>query len=177
VGDGSTLVNEDVAPATQLEPARSWPNVSDAWLAQVIVREAAEAIVVTDADGIIRLWNHGAERMFGHPATQAVGRSLDLIIPEKLRDRHWRGYRQTTATGHTDYGDSLLAVPATHRDGHRLSIEFSVSLLHDERGQFAGIGAIVRDVTDRRLAEKALHAKLAELKHRVGNVRSGSDTA
>jgi PAS domain S-box-containing protein len=139
----------------------------DAWLAQATVREAPEAIVVTDAEGIIRLWNHGAERVFGHSAAQTVGESLDLIIPEKLRERHWAGYRQTMATGRTRYGDTLLSVPATHRDGHRLSIEFSVALLRDEAGRIAGISAIMREVTDRRDAEKALRARMAELEQRL----------
>ncbi|OBG26540.1 histidine kinase [Mycobacterium sp. 852002-51057_SCH5723018] len=124
---------------------------------------APEAIVVSDPEGIIRLWNGGAERMFGHPAAEAVGRNLDLIIPEKLRGRHWEGYRKTMATGHTRYGDRLLGVPAIHRDGHRLSIEFSVALLRDENGRIVGISAIMREVTERRNAEQELRARLAEL--------------
>jgi PAS domain S-box-containing protein len=91
-----------------------------------------------------------------------------LIIPEKLRDRHWKGYRATMATGITRYGDKLLSVPATHQDGRRLSIEFSVALLRDETGQITGISAIMREVTERREAEKALRAKLAELETRAG---------
>lgn len=134
-----------------------------ALLAEAVVREAAEAIVVTDPDGIIRLWNNGATNVFGYSAAEAVGQNLDLIIPEKLRERHWKGYRQTMATGCTRYGDRLLGVPATHRDGRRLSIEFSVALLRDETGRIAGISAIIREVTDRRNAEKALRTRLAEL--------------
>jgi PAS domain S-box-containing protein len=140
----------------------------DAWLAHAVVTESAEAIVVTDPDGIIRLWNNGAARVFGYSAAEAVGQSLDLIIPEKLRDRHWKGYRETMATGITRYGDKLLSVPATHQDGRRLSIEFSVALLRDETGQITGISAIMREVTERREAEKALRAKLAELETRAG---------
>jgi PAS domain S-box-containing protein len=136
---------------------------SDEWLATAVVNEAAEAIVVTDPAGIIRLWNDGAARVFGYAAAEAVGQSLDLIIPAKLRERHWKGYRQTMATGHTRYGDTLLSVPATHRDGHRLSIEFSVALLRNEAGRIVGISAIIREVTERRNAEKALRARLAEL--------------
>ena len=133
------------------------------------VSEAAEAIVVTDPDGIIRLWNHGAERVFGYPAAEAMGQNLDLIIPEKLRERHWKGYRQTMATGYTRYGDTLLSVPATHRDGRRLSIEFSVALLRDEAGRIIGISAIIREVSERRNAEKALRARLAELEREFEN--------
>jgi PAS domain S-box-containing protein len=131
------------------------------------VTEAAEAIVVADPAGDILLWNEGAERLFGHPASDAIGKNLDLIIPEKLRQRHAKGYEQTMATGYTRYGDKLLSVPAIHRDGHRLSIEFSVALLRDDAGRIVGISAIMRDVSERREAEKALRLKLAELEARV----------
>lgn len=140
----------------------------DARLAEEIVRRTAEAVVVTDPEGVIRLWNPGAERVFGWSAAHAVGRSLDLIVPEKLRKAHWEGYRKTMATGHTRYGETLLAVPATHRDGRRLSIEFSVALLRGEDGRIVGISAVMRDVTDRRAAEKALRMRLAELERLVG---------
>jgi PAS domain S-box-containing protein len=141
--------------------------VSQAWLAQAVVTESAEAIVVTDPDGVIRLWNGGAARIFGYSAADMLGRSLDLIIPDKLRDRHWKGYRQTMATGVTRYGDTLLSVPATHQDGHRLSIEFSVALLRDDAGVIIGISAIMREVSERRAAEQALRVKLAALEARV----------
>lgn len=139
--------------------------VTEEWLAAAVVKESAEAIVVTDPAGIIRLWNDGATRIFGYSAEEAMGQSLDVIIPEKLRDRHWKGYFQTMATGYTRYGDKLLSVPATHRDGQRLSIEFSVAILRDDAGQIVGISAIMREVTERRNTEKALRARIAELEN------------
>ena len=148
--------------------ADSTGTMSEAWLSHAVVTESAEAIVVADPDGIIRLWNDGAARMFGYSAAEAAGQTLDLIIPEKLRARHTKGYRETMATGVTRYGDSLLSVPAMHRDGHRLSIEFSVALLRDEGGQIVGISAIMREVTERRNAERELRTKIAELEARVG---------
>jgi PAS domain S-box-containing protein len=143
--------------------------VTEAWLAEAVVAESAEAIVVTDPDGIILLWNNGAARIFGFSAADVVGQSLDVIIPEKLRARHWQGYQQTMLTGYTRYGDKLLSVPALHSNGHRLSIEFSVALLRDEAGRIVGISAIMRDVSDRREAEKALRTRMAELEARVGS--------
>jgi PAS domain S-box-containing protein len=142
--------------------------VTEEWLAAAVVKESAEAIVVTDPAGIIRLWNDGAARMFGYSAEEAMSQNLDIIIPEKLRDRHWKGYFQTMATGYTRYGDKLLSVPATHRDGQRLSIEFSVALLRDDANQIVGISAIMREVSERRNAERELRAKIAELEGRVG---------
>jgi PAS domain S-box-containing protein len=143
--------------------------VTEEWLATAVVKESAEAIVVTDPAGIIRLWNEGATRMFGYPVEEATGQNLDIIIPEKLRDRHWKGYFQTMATGYTRYGDKLLSVPASHRDGQRLSIEFSVALLRDDADQIVGISAIMREITERRNAERELRAKISELESRPGS--------
>lgn len=159
---GSTMIETASIQGTSASEA------TEAWLARAVVAEAAEAIVVADPNGTIQLWNDGASRVFGYPATEAVGRNLDLIIPEKLRERHSKGYQQTMATGYTRYGDTLLSVPAIHRDGHRLSIEFSVALLRNDSGRIVGISAIMRDVSERRDAEKALRTRLAELEARVG---------
>ena len=137
------------------------------WLARAVVREAPEAIVVSDPNGVITLWNGGAEKIFGYSAAEALGQTLDLIIPEKQRARHWAGYDQTMATGVTKYGDTLLKVPATHRDGRRLSIEFSVALLRDADGKIAGIAAVIRDVTERWAADRDLLKRLAAAEHRI----------
>lgn len=137
------------------------------WLALAVVRETPEAIVVSDPNGIITLWNAGAERVFGYPASEALGQSLDLIVPEKQRARHWAGYDKTMASGETKYGSTLLKVPATHRDGRRLSIEFSVALLRDGEGKIAGIAAVVRDATERWTADRELHLRLAEAERRL----------
>jgi PAS domain S-box-containing protein len=154
--------------STMTETGSSVAGVTEEWLATAVVSESPEAIVVTDPAGIIRLWNDGAARMFGYSTEEAIGQSLDVIIPEKLRERHWKGYFQTMATGYTRYGDKLLSVPAAHRDGQRLSIEFSVALLRDDAGQIVGISAIMREVSERRNAERALRAKIAQLENHAG---------
>ena len=121
----------------------------DALLAE-LVRGLADGVVIADADGTIVFWNDAAERLFGWPAVEAIGQSLDLIVPESQRERHWTGYRRVMATGHTDYGDRLLEVPALHRDGRRLSIAFTVTLLRREGERLPlGIAAVVRDDTER----------------------------
>jgi PAS domain S-box-containing protein len=137
------------------------------WLAQAVVREAPEAIVVCDPSGTIAAWNGGAERIFGYPAGAALGQNLDLIIPEKQRARHWAGYEKTMATGATKYGDALLKVPATHRDGRRLSIEFSVALLRDDEGKIAAIAAVIRDASERWAADRELRQRLAEAERKL----------
>lgn len=128
-----------------------------------IVRRSPDAIIFADRQGVIRLWNAGAEALFGHSAEEAIGRTLDLIIPPNLRDRHWSGYREVMKTGATRYGRELLAVPALHKDGSRISLEFSVALVEDESGGVAGVAAILRDVTERRRREKELKDRLAAL--------------
>lgn len=136
-----------------------------------IVDGAPDAIVVADAVGAIRLWNAGAEAMFGHRAAEAVGQSLDLIIPEPQRARHWDGYRRVMETGTTRYGRTLLAVPALHRDGRRLSIEFRVLVLRGSDGAPNGIVAIIRDVTERWHEDRALRRRLHDLEDELNRTR------
>lgn len=130
--------------------------------ARDLVRHAADAIIYADADGIIRFWNEAAARIFGFTAAAAIGQSLDIIIPENLRQRHWDGYRATVRTGQTRYGaGDLLAVPARRQDGARISVEFTILPFRDGEGRMIGIAAILRDVTRRFEEMKALRAQLA----------------
>jgi PAS domain S-box-containing protein len=128
-----------------------------------IVRDAGDAIVMADASGKIRLWNGGAERLFGFSAAEALTQSLDIIIPEAQRKRHWDGYQHVMRTGVTKYGIQLLRVPALHKDGSRFSIAFTVGLLKDGSGSVEGIFAILRDDTERWETEKELRKRVAEL--------------
>jgi PAS domain S-box-containing protein len=130
---------------------------------EALVRAAGDAIVVADPDGVIRLWNPAATRIFGFTADEALGQSLDLIIPERFRARHWAGYREVMQTGHTRYGTDVLRVPAAHKDGRRLSIAFTVALLTDATGRITGIAAVVREETGRWEEEQRLRKRLAEL--------------
>jgi PAS domain S-box-containing protein len=141
---------------------------SPGWLFRRIVEEMPEAVIFADREGTIRLWNRGAETMFGYSADEALGQSLDLIVPERFRARHWEGYRQVMATGVTSYGQRLLAVPAMRKNGQRISIEFSIALLKDERGEVTGAAAVVRDVTARWQGERELRRRLASLEESGG---------
>ena len=125
-----------------------------------IVESMPEAVVYSDREGIIRLWNRGAEAIFGYRQEDALGHTLDLIIPERWRARHWEGYRTVMLTGVTRYGQELLAVPASRSDGTRISIEFSIILPTDPDGKVLGAVAIVRDVTTRWKQEQALRKRL-----------------
>ncbi len=127
-----------------------------------LVEGAGDAIMVCDAAGAIVLWNPAAERIFGFTEAEALGRSLDLIIPERQRQRHWDGYHKTMDTGITRYGADLLRVPALHKDGRTLSIAFTVSMLFSPQREVSGIVAIVRDETARFAEERKLRARLLE---------------
>ena len=142
------------------------------WLCRQIVDNCQDAIIVADREGVIHLWNSGAETMFGYWAQEALGQSLDLIIPERLRERHWKGYSNTMTTGITRYDRQVLAVPAIRKDGSRISIEFTIVLLRDERGELLGPAAIIRDVTARWEREKTTAKRLAELEGIVKKARN-----
>ena len=137
------------------------------WLCERIVDTSGDAVVFADRDGVIRLWNGGAEDIFGYSRTEAIGRTLDLIIPEKLRGRHWAGYRRVMETGVTRYGREVLAVPAVCKDGSRRSIEFTVAVVRDDGGSLVGIAAVLRDVTARFEEGRRLRARLRALEERV----------
>jgi len=126
-----------------------------------LLQDSPDAILIADRDGAIRFWNSGAERMFGHTATEALGQSLDLIIPENLRARHWQGYFRVMETGQTKYLTERLTSPGVRKDGSRLSLEFSMVLLRDEQGGIEGCATIMRDVTARWQKEKELKERLA----------------
>jgi PAS domain S-box-containing protein len=143
------------------------PAFTQEWLWQHIVEETPLAIIFADSDGIIRLWNPGAEAMFGYKAEEALGKSLDLIVPERHRERHWEGYRRVMATGVTKYGRDLLAVPALTKDGRRISIEFSIALLRAPSGGVQGAASILLDVTKRWEQQKELRQRLAALEAKL----------
>jgi PAS domain S-box-containing protein len=132
-----------------------------------ILDGSPDAILICDRSGIVLYWNAAAERVFGFDRTEALGASMDLIIPERLRARHWAGWNATMKTGISRYGEGqLLAVPALHKDSRQVSIEFSIQLIKDAKGEIDWVVAIIRDVTERYMREKALRA---QLKARDGN--------
>jgi PAS domain S-box-containing protein len=119
-------------------------------LTKAVLSTATDAIVAADSDGKIFFWNPGAERVFGFSSTDAVGQSLDILIPEQLRKRHWAGYREVMASGESRYGHGdLLAVPALTKAGNKISVEFMIVPLRGEKGDLIGLAAIMRDVTKR----------------------------
>lgn len=141
---------------------------------ETLVQNISDAIVVSDANGIIKFWNSGAERIFGFSSAEAVGQSLDIIIPPNLRKRHWDGYSETMKTGKTKYGaGDLLSVPAIRKDGQRISTQFSILGLSDSSGSLTAVAAIMRDVTEDYEERKELLKSLAKCKKALMD-KSGS---
>jgi PAS domain S-box-containing protein len=132
-------------------------------LARALLGTNSDAIIAADKDGVVRFWNPGAERIFGYTSEDAVGQSLDIIIPERLRKRHWDGYQQVMEGGESRYGHGdILAVPGIRKDGAGISVEFTIVPLTDEAGRLNGVAAIMRDVTRRFEEVRALKRKLAD---------------
>jgi PAS domain S-box-containing protein len=142
-----------------------------------LVREAPDAIIFADAEGVIRLWNRGAERIFGFAEAEALGKSLDIVIPDNLRARHWEGFSATMRSGSTRFGSGeILAVPALRKDGRRISIEFTILPFRDDHSRIIGIAAMLRDVTARFEEMRTLRRQLAERGHdenKLGQLQSG----
>lgn len=136
-------------------------------VADAILSSASDAVIAADRSGVVVFWNEGASRIFGYSSDETLGRSMDMIVPDQLRERHWAGYRQVMETGRSRYGEGdVLSAPALTRDGRRISIEFTIAMLRGRDGAAAGTVAVIRDVTKRfehaRELKRALAAALTE---------------
>ena len=152
---------------SEREPVTSGESTTaGGWLtgdvAHTVLCDLGDAVVVSDAEGRIVFWNDACERLFGWTSAEALGATLDLIIPERHRARHWEGYRGVVASGSTRYGDRVLEVPALHRAGRRLSVAFSVTLIRSA-GAVVGVAAVVRDDTERWQERQRLRQRVQGL--------------
>lgn len=130
-----------------------------------------DALVVSDVEGRVIVWNAGAERMFGWSADEALGQRMDMFIPERLRQRHWEGYDQSMQTGHTKYAHDVLRVPAVDKAGRAMSIAFTVFMLFGPDGRPSACGSVIRDETDRFAQDRALRKRIAELEAQLAQGR------
>lgn len=134
-----------------------------AYLCQRIVEASSEAVIFADREGLIRLWNRGAELLFGYAAAEATGQSLDLIIPERLRRAHWDAFDRSLETGRIQHTDRVLTTRSRHKSGDKLYVDLSFGLVKDVNGLVLGAFAVGRDSTARYLAERAMKSRLHEL--------------
>jgi PAS domain S-box-containing protein len=136
-----------------------------------------DAVIVADPNGNIVGWNAAATRIFGFSEAEALGQSLTLITPERLRHRHNVGFNKSMETGTTRYGSQLLKVPANHKDGRTLSIAFTVAMLFDENHKVTGVAAVIRDETARWLEDRELKQRLASYEAKLATVSQTPTTA
>ena len=136
-------------------------------LSKAIVDQAHDAIIFADPTGIIRVWNNGAERIFGHKATDVIGGSLDVIIPERLVQGHNNGFNHAMATNQMKYVDKVLVTRSMHKDGRKLYVELSFGMVHDPEGNILGALAIARDITERYAGEAAQRVRMTELENAI----------
>jgi PAS domain S-box-containing protein len=139
-----------------------------------IVDAIGDALVVSDVEGKVIVWNAGAERMFGWSAQEALGQRMDMIVPERLRQRHWDGYDKSMQTGHTKYAHDVLRVPAVDKAGRAMSIAFTVFMLFGLDGKPSACGSVIRDETDRFAQDRALRQRIADLEAQLAAVKPGS---
>jgi PAS domain S-box-containing protein len=114
-----------------------------------------EALIVTDTNGIIRYWNEAAVRLFGHPRNEALGASLDILMPERFKAAHDAGFARAVATGELRVGGRVMRTRATHKDGRKLYVDFSFALLKDAQGGVVAVYATGRDATEAQLKASA----------------------
>lgn len=135
-------------------------------LGAAIVAQASDAIIFADRQGLIRLWNAGAEAVFGYSPGEALGQSLDLIIPQRLRAAHWKAFDEATNSGRTKYGRRAMLTRSAHKSGSKLYVDLSFAIVSDATGEVAGSVAIARHAAQRHASEAALKQRIAELEAR-----------
>jgi PAS domain S-box-containing protein len=147
----------------------------DLALFRAIAEQAPDAIIFADTKGVVRFWNESAKAVFGYSAGEALGRSLDLIIPERLRRAHWDAFQRAIEIGQTRLGRQALATRAVHRDGNKLYVELSFAVVKDMAGTVAGALGVARDITSRYVSDSALRKRLSELEEKLKELpQSGS---
>jgi PAS domain S-box-containing protein len=141
-----------------------------------IVEAASEAVIFADREGRIRLWNRGAELVFGYSAAEVVGERLDIIIPERLRRAHWDAFDRSVESGRTKHSDRVLTTRSVHKNGSKLYVDLSFGLVKDADGFVLGAFAVGRDCTQRYLAEANAKARVAALEAQVAQTASNAQT-
>jgi PAS domain S-box-containing protein len=147
--------------------------VLDTELSALLIEEAPDAVIFADLEGVIREWNPAAERIFGHSRDDAIGRSLDIIVPERFREAHWRGYERALADGETKYVGQALPTRSARKDGETIYVELTFAIIRDNAGSVIGALAHARDITQRWAREREQGARLKELEARLAEAAGG----
>jgi PAS domain S-box-containing protein len=136
-------------------------------LPEALIEHLADAVIFADRDGVIQLWNPGAQAVFGYSADEVLGRRLDVLIPERLRPSHWTAFDVAIATGKMKHGRESMTTRSMHKDGRDLYLDLSFALVKDASGDVRGAVAVARDVSSRFRAEKESRRRIADLEEQV----------
>jgi PAS domain S-box-containing protein len=132
-------------------------------LREMLIEQAPDAVIFADQRGVIREWNPAAERIFGYPRSEALGESLDLIVPERFREAHWQGYDRALSEGQTKYSGKALPTRSARKDGSTIYVELTFAIVHDPTGSVIGALAHARDITERWAQERQQRERIREL--------------
>ena len=153
-------------------PASDTLETPDPALCKAIVEQAPEALIFVDTAGMIRIWNGGAEAVFGFPAAEVLGASLDVIIPERFRRAHWAGFQRAIERGRTQHGNQVRTTRAVHKDGRKLYVDLSFSVITAPGGAVLGSLGVGRDCSARYLAETEQRGRVAALEAELAGLRA-----
>jgi PAS domain S-box-containing protein len=136
-------------------------------LPEALIEHLADAVIFADRDGVIQLWNPGAQAVFGYPADEVLGRRLDVLIPERLRPTHWAAFDAAVDTGKMKHGRESMTTRSVHKDQSDLYLDLSFALVKDANGHVRGAVAVARDITSRFRAEKEARRRIAYLEDQL----------
>ncbi|HET8944231.1 MAG TPA: PAS domain S-box protein [Dehalococcoidia bacterium] len=140
-------------------------------LSETLLRQAPDAVIFADTEGVIASWNAAAERIFGFAEAEAVGQSLDIIVPERFREAHWKGYRRALAAGDTKYSGQALPTRSERKDGETIYVELTFAIVRDQAGAVTGALAHARDITERWGREREQRQRLQEAERELRELR------
>jgi len=148
--------------------------MSEPLLCTAIVQQAWEAVIFADPSGHIRIWNRGAEALFGFSAEETIGASLDIIVPERFRTAHWSGFHKAIEDGKTRHAGEVRMTRGLHKDGRKLYVELSFGLITTPDGEVVGSVAIGRPGNDRFAKGAGAQARIAALQSELAGLRGST---
>lgn len=158
-------------PARRAARTITITDVTDRADIPALFEQAPDGIIFADREGVIREWNAAAAKIFGYSRDEAIGRSLDLVVPEEFRAAHWRGYDRALVAGRTKYSGTAMPTRSMRRDGSTIYVELTFAIIHGPDGQVIGALAHARDITERWARDREQRQRLRALEQQLGESR------
>jgi PAS domain S-box-containing protein len=137
----------------------------------LLIADSPDAVVFADTEGRIVVWNAAAERIFGYTEAEALGQTLDIIVPERFRDAHWKGFDRALGEKATKYAGQTLPTRAQRKDGSQIYVELSFAIVVMD-GEAVGALATARDITERFERERDQRAKLRAAEEELAKLKT-----